>query len=256
MKFQREKDMICGGLVASLVLCSSGVAFAKVANMNIPVSYNNIKVMVDGKELQTSKEPFTYEGTTYLPIRAVAEAVGKDVTWDGATKTVYLDGGTTAEQSTVSSTSKYSRNNPAPIGTTQTVSCDGIYGKYTAEVTIKESISGSSAWNKIKNANMFNDEAPEGKEYILVKAEVNILSTEGDKAISLYNGSFKSFSGTNVEYDIPSVVKPDPRFDGSVYQGGSLSGYAVFLVDKTDDAPKVSFGSQYDGTGGVWFSIR
>lgn len=82
--------MICGALAASLVLCGSGVAFAKVANMSIPVSYNNIKVIVDGKELQTSKEPFTYEGTTYLPIRAVAEAVGKDVTWDGNTKTVYL----------------------------------------------------------------------------------------------------------------------------------------------------------------------
>ncbi len=90
MKFQRVKDMVCGALIASLVLCSGTVAFAKVANMTIPVSYNNIKVVVDGKELSTSKEPFTYEGTTYLPIRAVAEAVGKDVTWDGATKTVYL----------------------------------------------------------------------------------------------------------------------------------------------------------------------
>lgn len=82
--------MICGALAASLVLCGSGVAFAKVANMSIPVSYNNIKVMVDGKELQTSKEPFTYDGTTYLPIRAVAEAVGMDVTWDSATKTAIL----------------------------------------------------------------------------------------------------------------------------------------------------------------------
>lgn len=90
MKFQRVKDMVCGALIASLVLCSGTVAFAKVANMNIPVSYSNIKVVIDGKQLQTSKEPFTYEGTTYLPIRAVAEAVGKDVTWDGATKTVYL----------------------------------------------------------------------------------------------------------------------------------------------------------------------
>lgn len=90
MKFQRIRDMVFGALIASLVLCSGTVAFAKVANMSIPVSYNNIKVVVDGKQLSTSKEPFTYEGTTYLPIRAVAEAVGKDVTWDGATKTVYL----------------------------------------------------------------------------------------------------------------------------------------------------------------------
>lgn len=90
MKFQRMKDMICGALIASMVLCSGTVAFAKVANMNIPVSFSNIKIVVDGEQISTSKEPFTYEGTTYLPVRAVAEAVGKDVTWDSNTKTVYL----------------------------------------------------------------------------------------------------------------------------------------------------------------------
>lgn len=90
MKFQRMKDMICGALIASMVLCYGTVAFAKVANINIPVSFSNIKIVVDGEQISTSKEPFTYEGTTYLPVRAVAEAVGKDVTWDGNTKTVYL----------------------------------------------------------------------------------------------------------------------------------------------------------------------
>lgn len=90
MKFQRLKDMIFGAVVASMVLCSGTVAFAKVANTSIPVSFSNIKIIVDGKQLSTSKEPFTYNGTTYLPVRAVAEAVGKDVTWDGTTKTVYL----------------------------------------------------------------------------------------------------------------------------------------------------------------------
>lgn len=97
MKFQRIRDMVCGALIASLVLCSGTVAFAKVANMNIPVSYNNIKVVVNGKQLSTSKEPFTYEGTTYLPIRAVAEAVGMDVNWDGQTKTVTLSSGGSTE---------------------------------------------------------------------------------------------------------------------------------------------------------------
>ena len=78
MKFQRLKDMIFGAVVASMVLGSGTVAFAKVANTSIPVSFSNIKIMIDGKQLNTSKEPFTYNGTTYLPVRAVAEAVGKD----------------------------------------------------------------------------------------------------------------------------------------------------------------------------------
>ena len=35
-------------------------------------------------------EPFIYDGTTYLPVRAVGEAIGKSVTSDGATQSVYL----------------------------------------------------------------------------------------------------------------------------------------------------------------------
>ncbi len=38
----------------------------------------------------TPAEPFIYNGTTYLPVRAVGEAVGKEVAWDNDTKTVTL----------------------------------------------------------------------------------------------------------------------------------------------------------------------
>lgn len=90
MKFQRMKDVCLGATVAALVMGAAPVAYAKVANMDIPVMFSNIKIVVDGKELKTDKEPFIYEGTTYLPVRAVGEAVGKNVTWDAASKTVML----------------------------------------------------------------------------------------------------------------------------------------------------------------------
>lgn len=90
MKFQRIKDVCLGATVAALVMGAAPAAYAKVANMDIPVMFNNIKIVVDGKELKTDKEPFIYEGTTYLPVRAVGEAVGKNVTWDAASKTVIL----------------------------------------------------------------------------------------------------------------------------------------------------------------------
>ena len=90
MKFQRIKAVCLGATVAALVMGAAPAAYAKVANMDIPVMFNNIKIVVDGKELKTDKEPFIYEGTTYLPVRAVGEAVGKNVTWDAASKTIIL----------------------------------------------------------------------------------------------------------------------------------------------------------------------
>lgn len=97
MKYQRAKDVAKGVIIATLVVGVMPTAFAKVGGVTIPVNYNNIKIVVDGKEVKTDKEPFTYEGTTYLPVRAVGEAVGKEVKWDSATQTVTLSGGEQTE---------------------------------------------------------------------------------------------------------------------------------------------------------------
>ena len=56
MKFQRIKDVCLGATVAALVMGAAPAAYAKVANMDIPVMFNNIKIVVDGKELKTDKE--------------------------------------------------------------------------------------------------------------------------------------------------------------------------------------------------------
>ncbi|MFD0675793.1 MULTISPECIES: stalk domain-containing protein [unclassified Paenibacillus] len=56
-----------------------------------------IKVMLNGKAFEpvdpddgTKLVPITYRGSTYLPMRAVAEAAGIKVNWDANTETAYL----------------------------------------------------------------------------------------------------------------------------------------------------------------------
>lgn len=87
------------GLVAGFLICSifaGSVAFAKNGTEYIEAIYNDIKIYVDGVKIDakdaTGKtvEPFIYNGTTYLPVRAVGEAIGKSVSWDGSTQSVYL----------------------------------------------------------------------------------------------------------------------------------------------------------------------
>ena len=57
---------------------------------------NGIRVVLHGKIFEPKESdgskvvPITYKGRTYLPLRAVAEAVGLEVTWDGNTNTAYL----------------------------------------------------------------------------------------------------------------------------------------------------------------------
>ena len=69
------KSFICGMLVMGVISCVG--AYATDVWQNINVLPNTIKVVVDGKEVQ--EDNFLYNDTTYLPIRAVSEALGKDV---------------------------------------------------------------------------------------------------------------------------------------------------------------------------------
>ena len=76
----------------------SATVFASSARRTetIDVTYDNIQIVLDGKTVDAKDalgnkvEPFIYNGTTYLPVRAVGEAFGKEVGWDGSTMTVYI----------------------------------------------------------------------------------------------------------------------------------------------------------------------
>lgn len=84
-------------LVMGLVLLVSTTAFATVGSRTAELFYNNIKVMLNGKEITPTDangnavEPFIIDGTTYLPVRGVASALGMNVGWDATTNTVKLD---------------------------------------------------------------------------------------------------------------------------------------------------------------------
>lgn len=61
------------------------------SSTKIEVIYENLRYMVDGVEKEPSVgQGFIYNGTTYIPLRFAGEALGKDVSWDGSTKTVWI----------------------------------------------------------------------------------------------------------------------------------------------------------------------
>ncbi len=83
-----KKKFIVLGLLASIMF--SCAVFASTGTQNISATYDNIKIVVDGRTVNASAEPFIYNGVTYLPVRAVGEALGKEVSWDSSTNTIYL----------------------------------------------------------------------------------------------------------------------------------------------------------------------
>lgn len=83
-----KKDMLKGYVVGALsTLLVAGVAVPAVAQ-NIDVM-RGVKIFVDDMQLYGA-EGFIYDGTTYLPVRKISEALDKPVAWDGKTKSVYI----------------------------------------------------------------------------------------------------------------------------------------------------------------------
>lgn len=79
------------GLVAGLIIGATVAGTGAFAYTNyIEAVYGDIKIVVDGKKVNPDSKPFISDGTTYLPVRAVAEALDKSVYWDGETSTVYI----------------------------------------------------------------------------------------------------------------------------------------------------------------------
>lgn len=150
----------------------------------------------------------------------------------------------------------YGRTNPAPVGEPQTIDIDSYSATYTATVCITETIRGAQAWEMIKEANMFNDEAIEGYEYILAKITISVEDVVDDIAVKVSLSMFDCFSVDNAEYsEFFSIVEPEPKLNAQLYSGASTEGWGTFMVKTTDTAPKCVFEANYDGSGGLWFSL-
>jgi hypothetical protein len=257
---ERTKGFIAGVLGATMigtaVIGVSGEQIQKAATL----FYNNIKICIDGTYIEPKDsdgnkvEPFIMDGTTYLPVRAVANAFGKDVEWDGTTNTVFLGSKPGA--------TNYSRSNPAPIGSTQSIrlgtnDADFNYYEYTAKVTLKEVFRGDEAWKMLKDANMFNSEPKEGKEYVLIKVSVSVDELSDDVSANISQAMFNFYSTDFTKYNNISlcVMPNNQNINTNVYNGGTVEGYVCKEIDVADATPTIAFGQDYSGNGGIWFSL-
>jgi len=92
---KRIQGVIAGVLVAVLIF--GGVAGAASRTETISVGYRDIRIVIDGEEFIPKDvngnivEPFVYEGSTFLPVRAISQALGKQVGWDDSTSTISIN---------------------------------------------------------------------------------------------------------------------------------------------------------------------
>ncbi|MCS7459298.1 stalk domain-containing protein [Paenibacillus doosanensis] len=91
------KGFVLGAASATVLMSASAVFADNPMVKPITATYNQIKLFVNGQPVVPKDsdgqivEPFIYEGTTYLPIRAIAQALSQQVKWDGEKNSIYID---------------------------------------------------------------------------------------------------------------------------------------------------------------------
>jgi len=84
---KRIKDIFIGFIIGCMLMTTMPV-LANTIIQKIDVVLNTVKVEVNGENLNANN--ILYNGTTYLPMRAVAEAVDKEVQWNQDTMTASI----------------------------------------------------------------------------------------------------------------------------------------------------------------------
>ncbi|MFS0882452.1 hypothetical protein [Metabacillus niabensis] len=152
------------------------------------------------------------------------------------------------------------RSNPVKINeiaSIDTVTYDDESNEYKTKIDLSlvEVIRGAQAQQKLKEMNEFNEDAPEGYEWVLVKGKVKVVDSETEDhpftIDGIMNFKFVSDSGDIYDGDIVGTTEPDFAFE--MYKGNEKEGYISGLV-KTGEEAKLEYDSWVGNS--VFFNLK
>lgn len=160
-------------------------------------------------------DPALYNGSIYLPIRAIGEIMGKTVSWDGTTQTVLLSGNTTGGGVTDFDTNNPSGNTGGNTGNT------GNTGTTTGSVTLEQA-----------KQTALNHAGKTASQVTFVKAK-----SDWENGRTVYEIEFIYRSGTSyLEYDYEidastgKILSYDYDAEGYAPSAGGNSGSQTVTI--------------------------
>jgi len=246
VKRENIKGFLSGVLV-TVLLISSIPALASTGSKMIEVYYNNIKITLDGVQVTPRDgqgnivEPFTFNGTTYLPVRAVSNALGIAVDWDSDSKTVILGTGVVSGD--------WSKDNPAPIGTKIIVDYrltapTTANNSWKGSMFVSQVLRGEEAEAEFNKTFLSTNKVGEDQEILLAKVQIETATdSNSDWRMGLVQ-FFTGYSGYNNRLSPANFGKPS---DGDGYV------WLAYIVDKSDTQPKLAFDPT--GVNNAWFGL-
>ena len=119
----------------------------------------------------------------------------------------------------------FSRGNPIPRSE--------IVPAPNWDVQVLEVVRGDEAWQALQAANQFNESAPEGMEYLLVKLHVKCTYAD-DEEHSIGGYDFKVTGDRLIKYSAASVLEPEPPLNAQLFADGEAEGWSAYLIGQEE----------------------
>lgn len=250
---KQNKGFLFGFLLAFALMFAVQTVFVSTAEahtgqQSAVLNYTDIKLCVDGQFITpkdangSTVEPFAIQGTTYLPVRAIGEALGKPVDWDQATHTVYIGqkpaGGAGTANGTLS--------NPflGSVGGTA-IYHDIFDPRSQVSIKVLNTITGDTANYLAARLSSANDVPNSNQEWVFFELEINYISAiqDGETPLKLsyvldrenfFNGDGSSLGAGDRAYITDAAFSAyDPS--NEMHPGGTSKTLVGLLVNKGYD---------------------
>ncbi|GFN33845.1 stalk domain-containing protein [Paenibacillus xylaniclasticus] len=235
------KGFVAGIIVSTLF--AGAAAYAASGGTMIEVFYDvkNIKINKVSK-MPTEGKPFLYQGTTYVPLRFVAESLGQKVAWDGKSGTVLIGQQDGPNDEALGVNVKPMYTSAANVRNIVLVNDgaqiqDNLSNSYTSY--LKMVAAAEDMRPSLKVEKIWQD-YPLNGQYTTFKAKVGILKDfqdstnivtfiiEGD-GVELYSHDFgRGTFPEDVTVDVKGVKKLTFKVQNKEYIGNTNSGIGVF----------------------------
>lgn len=233
------------------ILCLLAAVFIIGAGMNVMAEEDEISVLVDNEKVVfEDQQPIILDGTTLVPIRAVFEKAGAEVTWDQDTKTATLVRGNYTVTITVGDSVLYKNNTQIALSVSAIMYNDRILIPVRA---IGEAMDFGISWDGFHSSVFVSTDGTEYRPYAARRVAFRDLADAADfytdqsvawQEVDILgtgttdNVTFTCTLDTSTEQS-PLLVINGTDYSSALKFMRSTYAFAVVDIDKSDSTKEI-----------------